>query len=382
MIQNFLDEVLTDSPKYTLRDKDGNIINDDVDISLKTPIQQEGTPLNRELFRNLQGDLYTIDRSVSPNYTVSENVPTFSIDVPLSSYETGKMIKMRCPSVQSVYTGDINLHEMGLTEITASSNPGIAMSVIDNDANSYWSSDTDVEYQNVWVKMSFETAIKIKKMKIKITSSGSSTYWGGASIQGSNNDSSWTNIYNLSYTSALTEITLDNNTAYKYYRVKGSLTSSTRALYIYELQVTECEGYRYVFPSSKININNLGTKNINGTLLSSKDYTLRYNGASWDVVTGNFVSGSFAVIDNGWATISVNFDPDLVILYSPGNNDGLNISYTSDAKANEVPIILTKAFAADTTSTKASKGILTTSGFKYYCSNVSHRQLYYIAIKF
>lgn len=55
MREEFYDEILTDVPKYTLRDKNGKIINDDVDISLKTPVLQEGTPLNKKLFGDLFG---------------------------------------------------------------------------------------------------------------------------------------------------------------------------------------------------------------------------------------------------------------------------------------------------------------------------------------
>ena len=62
MIQDIIDEVLESEPRYTLRDSVGNVLNDDVDIALKTPVVEEGTPINRALFRNLQGDLYTEDR--------------------------------------------------------------------------------------------------------------------------------------------------------------------------------------------------------------------------------------------------------------------------------------------------------------------------------
>ena len=62
MFQDIKDEVLSGEPRYTIKNSSGNVLNDNVDISLKTPITQEGTPVNRALFRNLQGDLYTQDR--------------------------------------------------------------------------------------------------------------------------------------------------------------------------------------------------------------------------------------------------------------------------------------------------------------------------------
>ena len=91
MIQDFLDEVLSDVPKYTLRDGDGNVLNDDVDIALKTPILQEGTPLNRQTFRNLQGDLYTADRysEVSVTLSTTEVADVFKLaQLPLDNTST------------------------------------------------------------------------------------------------------------------------------------------------------------------------------------------------------------------------------------------------------------------------------------------------------
>ena len=81
MLTDVKDEVLSGLPLYTIRDNNGNVLNDDVDISLKTPIIQEGTPINRALFRNLQGDLYTSDRynllSVTSEETKMVNINGF-----------------------------------------------------------------------------------------------------------------------------------------------------------------------------------------------------------------------------------------------------------------------------------------------------------------
>lgn len=85
MIQEIHDEILSDLPKYTIRDKTGNVVTDDADIALKTPVIQEGTPINKALINNIQGDLYTQDRynMVSPevvgeklDLTVWEQVAT------------------------------------------------------------------------------------------------------------------------------------------------------------------------------------------------------------------------------------------------------------------------------------------------------------------
>lgn len=41
------DEILTGDPRYTIQDNDGQIIEDNVQITLKTAVAQEGTPLNK-----------------------------------------------------------------------------------------------------------------------------------------------------------------------------------------------------------------------------------------------------------------------------------------------------------------------------------------------
>ena len=68
MFQEFKDEVLDPSlqpdinPRYTIRDNNGKVISDDVQIEMKTPVVQNPTPLNRAAVGNIQGDLYTQDR--------------------------------------------------------------------------------------------------------------------------------------------------------------------------------------------------------------------------------------------------------------------------------------------------------------------------------
>lgn len=56
---NFVDEVLDPSlqpdtnPRYTIKDDNGKVINDDVQIELKTPVVNQGTPLNRAFFLDI-----------------------------------------------------------------------------------------------------------------------------------------------------------------------------------------------------------------------------------------------------------------------------------------------------------------------------------------
>lgn len=69
------DEVLSGEPRYTIRDNQGNILQDNVDITLKTPIIQEGTPVNKVLFDNLKVDIVgstlLMNGGTEKKYTIS-----------------------------------------------------------------------------------------------------------------------------------------------------------------------------------------------------------------------------------------------------------------------------------------------------------------------
>ena len=51
---DFKDEILNGEPRYNIRDKDGNLIQEDASIELSTEVTQEGTPLNKALFDKIQ----------------------------------------------------------------------------------------------------------------------------------------------------------------------------------------------------------------------------------------------------------------------------------------------------------------------------------------
>ena len=51
---DFKDEILEGEPSYRIRDKQGNIIQDEVNIEQITPVIQEGTPINKETIVQMQ----------------------------------------------------------------------------------------------------------------------------------------------------------------------------------------------------------------------------------------------------------------------------------------------------------------------------------------
>ena len=110
MYQEIKDEILDPSlqpdanPRYTIKDNAGVVINDNVQIDMKTPIVQNPTPLNKVTLGNIQGDLYTQDRYNTPVYSGS----AMTLSLPLSSYEKGKIIKITAPANLTNPTLNIN----------------------------------------------------------------------------------------------------------------------------------------------------------------------------------------------------------------------------------------------------------------------------------
>ncbi len=339
----------------------------------------EGIPYNGFFATNLQGDLYTIDRSVTPNSVeVAEGtMARFAINKTLTSYETGKLLRLRCPTANGTWNNTYNsvtFEGMGLESITASTNQNEVYNAIDGFTDTYWH-NADTEYQNVWWRVKFKSAIKIKKMKTYINTA-TSTYFVDAKIQGSNNGTSWTDLYTISTAqTGLTEITLNNNSSYLYYRILANVTSGHH-VYIREVEVTEYEGNGYVLNRPVININGLGYKVVNGTLYAGKDYLLRYSSSQWDIVEGltNFASGTFGITRDKTNAVNVGFKPKLVILYSARNNaSGVAIANNSPYQYH-IPIIITDQCSS-------GKVALTSSGFTINESaNLYENILYYIAI--
>lgn len=57
-MKDFKDEILAGEPRYRIRDKNGNIILDDISFEMITEIIQESTPLNHAELEDLQKRIY------------------------------------------------------------------------------------------------------------------------------------------------------------------------------------------------------------------------------------------------------------------------------------------------------------------------------------
>lgn len=74
------DEILENSPKYRLRDGNGNIIHDNISIEQITPIIQEGTPINKELLENIQQQMFLDTRLLVAEYKLTQTLEEVTIE--------------------------------------------------------------------------------------------------------------------------------------------------------------------------------------------------------------------------------------------------------------------------------------------------------------
>lgn len=210
-------------------------IDDELDTESENAVKNKG--IAKEV-NAVKGDLYAVDRYNKPTITKGQVSPD-GVKV------IGNAFPNDWTKVSAVeYTasnGDI-LTASGSTESTSSYRLNYA---VDGEVStsSHWLSLTSskVGEHNQWIKIKLNTPINIKKMATFISTA--SMTLTSAVIQGSNDDEKWYDLYTISSKqTSLTEITLDNNNYYQYYRIyfTGQITSANSGHFIvYEWQTVE-----------------------------------------------------------------------------------------------------------------------------------------------
>jgi hypothetical protein len=254
-----------------------------------------------------------------------------NLSLPLTSYEVGKIVNIEGSEYYKEFE-DINTSDIfpktwtknNDTKYTSGDGYILEASVLNNssfpvyfacdgDESKAWQPATGTQ----WLKMTMpdsENIIKITKMKIKMDTA----YLGEGKIQGSKDNVTWTDLHNITENlSTLTEINLENTDFYKYYRIYlTNLSTGTGVTPIFEWQVSEWIGAVYCtsFENPYLNINNLGAKQINGTIEKGEKYSLVYNGESWDFAKNTYVIGAYT--GNGQASqfINLGFTPSAVLI--------------------------------------------------------------------
>lgn len=174
--------------------------------------------------------------------------------------------KYNIPSVAKTFINNLNLNVnpiptswAQITETISYQNNGyIVNSAAQNTGNqtylafdgkidTYWG----IEIQSsAWISIELPEALTISKMKLRLEATGTGA--SGYIIQGSNDNSSWTDLYTNSGTSmpnTLTEIALTATGSYKYYRIYFPVddTTNLKTFRVYEFKFSS-----YTIPTYRI----------------------------------------------------------------------------------------------------------------------------------
>lgn len=272
---------------------------------------------------------------------VIEYINTLSL--PLTSYETGKVLNLECASN---YYGEKEVTKSGNifpTEWTANETYDIFTAdgytlfasshvsgqypyyVSDNNSNTYW---RPLEGITHYIEMVCPKPTKISKMRIN---PGVSVTWcKSLKILGKKEGDEWVLLGNGGFTSDQ-EVTLTNLDYYIRYRVVYTMNSESDNISFYRWETTEYIEVEENPELTKlenpyININNLGAKQINGTIVAGEKYNLIYNGESWDftkpyrIIRGTYSGKNDP--DTG-SIIDLGGKPKAVLVYSNERKFGM-----------------------------------------------------------
>lgn len=253
--------------------------NETVDI-VRSPLIQYFTPTIEK-----DGDIYVNKISDYPikNYDLGMriNIEGSRFYAPVDKTFTNDLFKQTW-TVSSDYLTATGKDGTVIKCDTSSASPALAF---DGDTTTAWKSKTTQRVETFAI--TFPEEIELSTLQIMVNDLASTQL----KIYGGSSSSSNTLLYSEYMTDikSLTTITLSNTAKYKYYEIEIGKTSKGYTAYIYELrakQWTKTVLYTESFTNSYININGLGKKLINGTIEYGKNYQLRYNGISFDIVEG------------------------------------------------------------------------------------------------
>lgn len=266
-----------------------------------------------------------------------------NIDFPIQEYENDMIIKMRGNSyfdvgevkvTNNLFPTQWNEETLGtkynsdngyIIEGNTYQNDAPVYQVVDGQDSTYWSAG---QSSSCWMKMTCPEPQEITKMIFH--TNFAYRYVTNFIIQGSNDNTYWYNLHNLTSTEissvsgATGTITISKPGMYKYYKISITLSSSFN-LYLYEWQVAEFVSLKEkemqnYFINPYLNIKDVGITQINGVIEAGKLYTLHYNGQSWDIlnytVMGQY-TGNSSNSDTAEQSIILGFNPKILIVINP-----------------------------------------------------------------
>ena len=154
---NVKDEILTGEPKYKIKQNDTTLYNN-VTIEMVTPVQEQGTPINKALFDKIEDNVKKIDRYTEP--TIEESNTIYE-ESPENFFEYDKLASC---------TGDFKNLQYAF----------------DDDENTY-ARNTNDETANILI----DTGRTIKNATINIKQMRQDAKF---TLSGSNDNTNWTTL--------------------------------------------------------------------------------------------------------------------------------------------------------------------------------------------
>lgn len=205
------DEILNGKPLYRVRDKDGNILFDNLTIEMITEILQEGTPINKELFKTIESE---INNALALKYY---NVPEYTIEYIEKKYRTEDNLS---------YIPNMTRDAMRGFKITAKEISYNDTYVILNYKGSRSSAEKYLKLENTdtnYIKIKLDKPIYIEELEIYAKSYSTSSV---INIETSLDDVTYESAYTImpDYTGAKSYILTDKSTFAQYIKIYFSNT--------------------------------------------------------------------------------------------------------------------------------------------------------------
>lgn len=234
MIQDIKDRLPTLPRRWLVTHEDNS--TEYVTVTRADEPTEAGTSFNKALFGNLQGDIYTGVQYNTPTYSGS----AMSLDLPLTSYETGKIVNIKAPATFSSYP-TLNINGLGAKTVNS-------MLVLNKN------------YSLIYNGTSFDVISNdIKDIFYTTTNSGS----------------------NFSV-----NIPINSYEANMIIKIKANADDNTPTL----------------------NVNGLGAKTVNTTFIENKEYVLMYNGTSWNSLSAPQIittSGNYVLLHSKYYCVAI-----------------------------------------------------------------------------
>lgn len=250
----------------------------------------EGTPLDKATLDSIiQSRLTGRFYSLIPTYTIKDTTTGSTTPLPTSNW---------------VLNG-VGTATSGIYKVVASSAINSTYSVekaVDGNDETSWGSEYGTTHTYTII---FPIAINIKKISLLLGRSGDTTgvNW---TIQGSNNGTSWTQLYSSStFSTSATTYTLTKTGDYSQYKITFNVPLAPR-VYIQTLTIPDWAANSYIidyfvenmpltwdigqrvtvqvptYAAFVVDSNTFNGVKVNTILLSGRKYELRYNGSTFD----------------------------------------------------------------------------------------------------